>query len=198
MFNSFTRIFSWPLWKKHRHRESGFFRILQTPWGESIVAVKIQLLPNGSIFFDQIGQPLFEILSSFREPVESGDPLVESRLFPQPSADSSEDELLDDWKSLIEPDLHDNFLAARESVTADLRGALSNPDGTRQFTIPRSHIDYWLSSLNQARLALAEIHQFTDADLNRPPLDLEDDREFALMRMGIYGSLQEWIIAVIA
>lgn len=160
--------------------------------------MKIKLLSNGSIFFDEVGYPLFQILSSIREPVESGDPLVEARLFPHPSEDSGETELLDDWKSLIEPDLHDNFLAARESVAADLRGAVNNPDGTKQFTIPRSHIDFWLSALNQARLALAEIHQFTDADLSRPPFDLDDDREFALMRMGIYGSLQEWIVAVIA
>jgi len=43
----------------------------------------------------------------------------------------------------------------------------------------------------------AEIHQFTDADLSRAPYDLQDPREFALMRMGIYGSLQEWLVAVV-
>jgi hypothetical protein len=57
--------------------------------------------------------------------------------------------------------------------------------------------DLWLSALNQARLALAEIHQFTDADLSHAPHDLDDPREFALMRMGIYGSLQEWLVAVV-
>ena len=70
----------------------------------------------------------YQILCTIREPVESGDPLVESRLFPQPSDDVDEVDLLDDWKSLVEPDLHDSFLAARESVAADLRGAQHNPD----------------------------------------------------------------------
>lgn len=158
--------------------------------------IKIQILPNGSVQFDHVEEPFYQMLCSIREPVESGDPSVESRLFPMPSEDAEEDNLRDDWKSLIEPDLHDTFLAARESVAADLRNAQQNPDGSLQFTIPRSHIDLWLSALNQARLALAEIHHFTDADLIRPPRDLDDPREFALMRMGIYGSLQEWLVAV--
>jgi len=159
--------------------------------------IKIQILPNGSVFFDQVEESFYQILFSIREPVESGDPLVESRLFPQPSEDVEEGDLLDDWKSLVEPDLHENFLAARESVAADLRNAQHNSDGSLHFTIPRNHIDLWLSALNQARLALAEIHQFTDADLSRAPQDLDDPREFALMRMGIYGSLQEWLVAVV-
>ena len=158
--------------------------------------IKIQILPNGSVFFDHVEDSFYQILCSIREPVESGDPLVESRLFPQPSEDADEENLLDDWKSLVEPDLHDNFLAARESVAADLRSAQRNSDGSLHFTIPRSHIDNWLSALNQSRLALAEIHQFTDSDLSRAPGDLDDPRELALMKMGIYGSLQEWLVAI--
>lgn len=158
--------------------------------------IKIQILPNGSVFFDHVQESFYQMLCSVREPVESGDPLVESRLFPQPSEDADEENLLDDWKSLVEPDLHDSFLAARESVAADLRSAQKNHDGSIHFTIPRSHIDSWLSTLNQSRLALAEIHQFTDADLSRSPGDLDDPREFALMRMGIYGSLQEWLVSL--
>ena len=160
--------------------------------------IKIQILPNGSIFFDHVEDPFYQILCSIREPVELGDPLVESRLFPMPTQDAEESDLWDDWKSLVEPDLHDSFLAARETVSADLRSAQHNPDGSLHFTIPRSHIDLWLSALNQARLALAEIHQFTDDDMSRAPADLDDPREFALMRMGIYGSLQEWLVAVVA
>lgn len=158
--------------------------------------IKIQILPNGSVFFDHVENSFYQMLCSIREPVESGDPLVESRLFPQPSEDADEENLLDDWKSLVEPDLHDNFLAARESVAADLRSAQRNSDGSLHFTIPRSHIDNWLSALNQSRLALAEVHQFTDSDLSRAPSDLDDPRELALMRMGIYGSLQEWLVAI--
>lgn len=160
--------------------------------------MKIQILPNGSVFFDQVEDSFYEMLCSIREPVESGDPLVESRLFPMPSEDAEEGDLCDDWKSIVEPDLHDSFLAARESVAADLRSAQRNPNGSLHFTIPRSHIDLWLSALNQSRLALAEIHHFTDADMSRAPGDLDDPREFALMRMGIYGSLQEWLVAVVA
>lgn len=158
--------------------------------------IKIQILPNGSVFFDHVENSFYQMLCSIREPVESGDPLVESRLFPQPSEGADEENLLDDWKSLVEPDLHDTFLAARESVAADLRSAQRNSDGSLHFTIPRSHIDNWLSALNQSRLALAEIHQFTDSDLSRAPGDLDDPRELALMRMGIYGSLQEWLVAI--
>jgi hypothetical protein len=158
--------------------------------------ITIQVLPNGSVSFDNLQESFYQILCSIREPVESGDPFVESRLFPQPTGDADEVELLDDWKSLIEPDLHDSFLSARESVAADLRSAQKKPDGSIHFTIPRTHIDNWLNALNQSRLALAEIHQFTDAELGRAPCDLDDPREFALMQMGLYGSLQEWLVAV--
>ena len=160
--------------------------------------IKIQILPDGSVSFDHVENPFYQILCSIREPVESGDPLVESRLFPMPTQDADESDLWDDWKSLVEPDLHDNFLAARETVSADLRGAGRNPDGSVHFTIPRRHLDLWLSTLSQARLALTEIHQFTDDDMNRAPGDLDDPRELALMSMNIYGSLQEWIVSVVA
>jgi hypothetical protein len=113
---------------------------------------------------------------------------------PHAHAGFRQSDLWDDWKSLVEPDLHDSFLGARETVSANLR----NADGSLHFTIPRSHIDLWLSTLDQARLALTEIHQFTEADMSRAPGDLDDPREFALMRMGIYGSLQEWLVAVVA
>ena len=59
--------------------------------------IKIQILPNGSVFFDQVEDSFYQILCSIREPVESGDPLVESRLFPQPSEDVEEEDLLDDF-----------------------------------------------------------------------------------------------------
>ena len=64
--------------------------------------------------------------------------------------------------------MQETFLSAYESVAADLRSAQRNPDGSLQFTIPRNHIDLWLSAMNQARLALAEINQFTNDDLSRP------------------------------
>lgn len=159
--------------------------------------VKVQILPNGSMLFEGVGDPLYRMLCGIREPSECGDPRVESRFFPVPTEEEDAEALCEDWKAFVQPDLHNDFQSAREAVSADLRRAGKNPDGSRSFHIPPAHIDHWLSALNQARLALAELHQFSERDMSRSPGDIDDPREYALMQMGIYGTMQEWLVGLL-
>lgn len=157
----------------------------------------VRILDDGSVSFEGIAPQLLQILSRMHEAAEAGSPDVEARLFPSPVLESSHDHIAEDWKAFVEPDLQAGFLSAREAVTADLRGATKTADGHFVFRIPPKHLDHWLSALTQSRLALAELHHFTDEDQGRTTGDLDDPREFALMQSGIYGSMLEWLVSIV-
>jgi hypothetical protein len=159
--------------------------------------VALRILQDGTVSIEGIAEPLFQMLAGVKSAAEADDPRVESRFFQSPSEDPEATGLCEDWKAFVQPDLHAGFATARDAVAADLRGATSNSNGSRSFTIPRKHIDYWLCALNQARLALAEVHGFTDAEMSRQPGDLDNPHEYALLQTSIYGMLQEWLIALL-
>ena len=156
--------------------------------------VNVRILDNGAVSFEGIEATLFHILQKMTETAESSEPAVEARFYPMPAEGS--DEICQDWKAYIQPELYTEFLASREAVDADLRRGKNKSDGTFSFIIPPPHMDHWLSALNQARLALAEIHQFTEKDMGRPPGDPEDPREFALIQLNVYSTMQEWLISM--
>ena len=161
------------------------------------MTIAVRMLPGGAISFEGVGEPLFDALRRMREAVESGGEEVEKRLFPDPVENrSSEDDLIEDWNGIIQPDLQEAFLSAREAVSADLRRAVQGSDGLWTFQIPLPHRDAWMNALTQARLALAEIHQFSEDEMSRPPRDPSMPREYALLQMGFYGMLLEWLLSV--
>ena len=157
---------------------------------------KISIGKNGALRFDGVAPQLYELLCGIRAAAETPDPRVEARFFPDPTGEEGEC-MAEDWKAFVQPDLHDGFQAARDTVAADLRGATQAKDGSFSFAIPRAHIDAWLGALNQARLALAEAHGLGEAEMSRGPGDLDDPREHALFRIGVYGMLQEWLVSVL-
>jgi hypothetical protein len=157
--------------------------------------VNVRILDNGTLSFEGIEAPLFQILQQITKAAESSDPDVEARFYPMPADEA--DEVCQDWKAYIQPELYTEFLASREAVDADLRRGKKKSDGTASFVIPPPHMDHWLSALNQARLALAEIHHFTEKDMGRSPGDPDDPREFALTQLNIYATMQEWLISTL-
>lgn len=159
--------------------------------------VKVKILDNGTVNFEGVGESLFEMLQQIKGIPECGDPDVESRLYPDPSVLAEDEEMREDWKSLVQPELQSAFQSARDTVAADLRRAILQPDGTRSFGIPPKHIDQWLGALNQARLALCELHHFTEKEMNRQIEAPEDERDLILLQMNVYGLIQEWLISLI-
>lgn len=156
---------------------------------------EVSIQKNGALKFDHVEPQLYEILCGIRGAAETPDPRVEARFFPEPCG--GDESLSEDWKAYVQPDLHEGFQSARETVAADLRGAKQRKTGHFSFTVPRAHIDAWLSALNQARLALAEAHGFADAEMSRAPRDHSDPREFDLFRIMVYGLLQERLVAAL-
>lgn len=126
---------------------------------------------------------------------QSDDPLVQSRFFTSPSA-GLEPELDDDWQQYVLPDLRQIFQSALEVVEADLETLQSMdavPDLMR-IEIPLTHLDAWIHSLNQARLALSARYCFDAQAIDEPFPGGNDQRAIALLQVHIYGMLMEWFL----
>ncbi|MEI6034157.1 MAG: DUF2017 family protein [Verrucomicrobiae bacterium] len=153
--------------------------------------MKLKESDDGGILLEEIPPFLFHLLGEISSRAEIKHPRVDARFFPDPSEDS---ELIEDWKSLVQPELQAIFQSARETVRADLRGA-SERDGSMSLQIPKPHGDAWLSALNQARLAMVEEAGFGEKDMAAEvPDDLRTPRDAALFQLGFYGFLQECLV----
>ncbi len=125
-------------------------------------------------------------------------PAARARLFPAPSHAPGEDELREDWRQFVEPDLAHLFLTSRETVEEDLKSLDHNTPKSLLFgvkgevpapyeatraalTLPRSHLEAWLSVLNQARLVLGARHNIGESDINVRLEDLSEDDRLRMM-----------------
>jgi hypothetical protein len=153
--------------------------------------MKLSATEEGALGLEGMAPFLFGLLKAVPVRAASSDPRVESRFFPAPAGD---DLLLEDWKSLVQPGLQDTFLSAREVVLADLRNASESGEGS-SMEIPANHMDAWLNTLNQARLAIAEENRFDEKDLATEIVpDTSDPRSLALFQISFYGFLQECLV----
>lgn len=119
---------------------------------------------------------------------------AEARFFPAPSLDAAENTLRQDWKAVVEPDLHEIFQSARDIVEADIRGLREDHDGFL-LEIPTKHIDAWLNVMNQARLALAAEHDLKERELSAPgPIHIRTDRDLALLQINFFAAIQHLLI----
>ena len=64
-------------------------------------------------------------------------------------------------------------------------------DGVSALAIPIKHLESWIHGLNQARLALAARHSFTEEDMDRILPLAGDPHSLALLQVRFYGILQE-------
>ncbi len=153
--------------------------------------MKLSATEEGVLALEEIPPFLFDLLKEIGTRGASDDLHVENRLYPSPGDDPL---LEEDWKALVQPELQEFFLSARETVQADLRRAAKKDDAFF-LEIPPNHADAWLNALNQARLALAEEHRVEEKDLAREPRpDPSDPRSLALFQISFFGFLQECLV----
>ncbi|MEI6323405.1 MAG: DUF2017 family protein [bacterium] len=117
-----------------------------------------------------------------------------SRLLPYPGED---EELLQDWEDLVQPELRRHFITERAVVADDLsrliQGRGKNP--LWSIEIPMKHTDAWLTTLNACRLALASEYDLTEAELSeKTEPDFSSERGFALMQVNFFAFMQECLI----
>lgn len=155
--------------------------------------MKLQAADDGALLLEEIPPFLFLLMGDIAVRASSADARVEARFFPDPAREES---LIEDWKSLVQPELQALFQSARETVQADLRGASVEGD-VYSMKIPRKHSDAWLSALNQARLAIAEESGFGEEDMaSEVQPDPGDARSMALFEISFFGFLQECLIRI--
>jgi hypothetical protein len=120
---------------------------------------------------------------------------ADERLYPLPTDDLLERELIKDWSAYIQPGLAEHFQSCRATVASDLAKMTQEKSGVFQLTIPFSHADAWINALTQARLAIATELGFTEEELsekNEP--ELTNKRDFAAFQVNFYGFLTHYFV----
>jgi hypothetical protein len=123
------------------------------------------------------------------DPGEDGP--AHDRFFSSPTG-GREPEFAKDWEEFVEPELRSLFQEARDVVRGDLAGfPPDDPSAEVALHIPVKHLEAWIHALNQARLALAARHGFTEKDMEgRVPIS-GDTRALSLFQIHFYGFLEE-------
>ncbi len=153
--------------------------------------------PDGRLVLRNLPPLVAELLRQIPRWHDHACEASEARLFPYPSNDPGEEEMRDDWKAHVQPELHELFQSARQVVESDLR-ALVDEDEIYSLEFPVNHGEAWLNALNQARLALAEQHNFDEAELSSAgPLSIANERDFALLQISFYAALQQLLVEVL-
>jgi len=119
---------------------------------------------------------------------------AKGRIFSNPA---TQDEICQEWKIYVEPELRGLFQSALETVNEDLQQLNGKEKSVRNCTlrIPARHVEAWLNGLNQARLAIAARCNFTEGELSdhyRSPIGSR--RDLSLFQVNFYGFLQEFLL----
>jgi len=100
----------------------------------------------------------------------------------------------EDWEELIVPDLREEFQDQLAEIGASIEAAIFNADnGPGPIWITPDDAYPWYSSLNQARLALEEIHHFGPED-TADPLNMDPNQQLAFIRSGFYSDIQSLLL----
>lgn len=152
---------------------------------------------KGKMGLRHISPLLADLLREIPHCLKEDSELEEARLFPSPNSDPDEEQLREDWKAYVEPELHEWFLSARQVVEADLR-SMKEREGGYMVEIPYKHAEAWMNAVNQARLVLAARYQFDERELRRAgPMPIQSERDYALLQMGLYEALLAWLVEVL-
>lgn len=120
------------------------------------------------------------------------------RLYPPPTH-GDDKEFEQDWKDYVEPGLADLFATSIEVIENDIAEFPPARPASDHHTLhlPVKNLEAWIHGLNQARLALAARHGFTEKDIDSPiPMD-GDMKALALFQVHFYGWLQECFLRVL-
>ncbi len=127
----------------------------------------------------------------------TGSRAAEERIASSPTR-GGELEIDEDWQEHVIPELRTLFASAVEIVRHDLVNSWLHPGTDAALRIPLDHVEAWLLALNQARLALAARHSFTDESMNdQPPLDLQPET-VARIFVDFFGGLQHLLLEATA
>lgn len=154
--------------------------------------MQVEREPDGSLVVRGVTPLHAAMLAAVPELLECDDPRVRSRLLPETYEDPDEEE---QWRRHVTPELEHLFASRAELIGGDLRALELDDDMTFRLRIPPGHETAWLTGLNAARLALFELHDLEDVDMERDPGELGDpEKELALVRIHVLAYLQEMLM----
>lgn len=106
----------------------------------------------------------------------------------------TDEDVVSDWREFIIPDLEDSFHADISYVAASIAAArVDCGGGAGPLWITRDDALHWYSSLNQARLALEEIHRFGPSE-GLMPAALPVQSRNAFLRSQFYCAIQSLLL----
>lgn len=153
--------------------------------------MKISRIDERTVALSRVDLLCSELLHQIAVSAELDDPAVHERLFSSPTT-GKESEFEEDWQRYVHPGLRHLFQTSLQVVRDDLKGfPPSQADENYTLRIPLNHLDAWVHSLNQARLALAAHHNFTEQEMEAVMPIAGDARSLALFQVHFYGFLLE-------
>jgi hypothetical protein len=155
--------------------------------------VQITRTDEKTVLLSGLDSLLSELLRRIPKSADPGDnAAARARLYSPPTHDRRDRDFLSDWREFVEPELAKVFLSSIEIIERDLKKLrVDLGTGESVIAVATQDLDAWIHGLNQARLALAARHQFTEEDMERSmPLD-GNPRALALLQVRFYGILQE-------
>lgn len=161
--------------------------------------MEFQTQPGSPFQFRLIPPLLADLLKEIPQWKAGLSQKTDNRLYPLPTEDPTEKELIRDWGTYIQPGLVEYFQSCRDIVASDLAKMTQEKNGLSQLMIPRTHADAWINSLTQARLAIASELCLTEEELsekNEP--ELANKRDFAVFQVNFYGFLTHYLVEILA
>jgi Domain of unknown function (DUF2017) len=157
--------------------------------------MKIQRLDAKTIVLEEIDGMIAELLRQIPVSADpSGSEAATERLFPS-LTEGREPDADEEWREYVEPGLRELFMDAISIVQKDLKDFSDKEDARpRTLRLPVKHLDAWIHALNQARLALAARHGFSERELEHEIPTEGGARAFALFQVHFYGLLQEFFL----
>lgn len=157
--------------------------------------MKIQRLDAKTIALEEIDGLVGELLRQIPASADpSGSEAAAERLYPS-LTEGREPEADAEWREYVEPGLRELFLDAVTIVREDLKNfPAKGHAGAGELRLPVKHLEAWIHALNQARIALAARHGFTEHELEREIPTEGGARAFALFQIHFYGLLQEFFL----
>ncbi|MEI6676415.1 MAG: hypothetical protein WCO57_14695 [Verrucomicrobiota bacterium] len=106
----------------------------------------------------------------------------------QPSADWL------DWQEYVMPDIREGYQEHLKVVLTAIESAkLEAAGGPATLWISRDDAFHWYAALNQARLAIEELHHFGPGE-NISQLNLSPSRHAAFFRSQLYCAIQSFLL----
>jgi hypothetical protein len=161
--------------------------------------MKIERLDDKTVTIGPLDSIGANLLQQIRTCAEPGNNLAaKERLFPPPIHERGS-ELIAEWKEYVEPDLIHLFASHLEVIERDLDGFPPDTEDEERHVlhIPVKHLEAWIHGLNQARLAIAARHRFTEKDMEGPIPFVGDKRALALFQIWFYGIVEECFLRIL-